>query len=70
MAEKIVTTSSPGATSAIFGAFDANVNAIESAFGVKIINRPSGSEPGDCIIISGDDNGVKDAYEVLMYLNK
>lgn len=70
MAEKVVTTSSPGATSAIFGAFDANVNAIEKEFGVKIINRPSGSEPGDCIIISGDDDGVNKAYEVLMYLNK
>ncbi|MGM9646240.1 MAG: PhoH family protein [Eubacteriales bacterium] len=70
MAEKVVTTSSPGATSAIFGAFDANVNAIENEFGVKIINRPSGSEPGDCIVISGDDDGVGKAYEVLMYLNK
>ncbi len=70
MAEKVVTTSSPGATSAIFGAFDANVNAIENEFGVKIINRPSGGEPGDCIVISGDDDGVGKAYEVLMYLNK
>ena len=70
MAEKSLNTSSPSATRAIFGAFDANINSIESAFGVKIINRPSNSEIGDCITISGDAEKVNDAYEVLMYLNK
>ncbi len=70
MAEKSLITSSPNATSAIFGAFDANITAIENAFGVRIINRPSNSEIGDSITITGDTNGVNSAYEVLMYLNK
>ena len=70
MAEKTLKTSSPSATSAIFGAFDINVNAIENAFKVRIINRPSNNEIGDSITISGDDAGVHSAYEVLMYLNK
>ena len=70
MSEKTVTTSSPSATSAIFGAFDANVNAIEKAFGVKIINRPANNTTGDCITVSGDDTSVGKAYEVLLYLNK
>ena len=70
MAEKHLTTSSPSVTSAIFGSFDANAEAIESAFKVKIINRPTSNEIGDTIIISGDSNGVSCAYEVLMYLNK
>lgn len=70
MAEKTLKTSSPGATSAIFGTFDANVTSIENAFKVKIINRPLSSEIGDCIVVSGDADGVNSAYEVLMYLNK
>ncbi len=70
MAEKTLNTKSPGATSAIFGSFDSNVNAVESAFGVRIVNRPSNNDIGDCITISGDADGVNGAYEVLMYLNK
>ena len=70
MAEKTLNTSSPSATSAIFGAFDANINAIENTFNVKIINRPSNNDIGDCITITGDADGVNSAYEVLIYLNK
>ncbi len=70
MAEKSLNTSSPEATRSIYGAFDSNVNAIENAFNVRVVNRPSNSEIGDCIIISGEDEGVNSAYEVLMYLNK
>ena len=70
MAEKSLNTSSPEATRSIFGAFDANVNAIENAFGVRVINRPSNNSIGDCITISGGEQGVSSAYEVLMYLNK
>ncbi|MBQ7788148.1 MAG: PhoH family protein [Clostridia bacterium] len=70
MAERILNTSSPDATSAIFGAFDANINAIENAFRVRIINRPSNNEIGDCIIISGEAEGVTKAYEALTYLKK
>ena len=70
MAEKTLNTSSPSVTSAIFGSFDANVNAIEKTFGVRIVNRPSNSAIGDSITISGEADGVSGAYEVLMYLNK
>ena len=70
MAEKTLNTSSPNATSAIFGAFDANITSIEKAFNVKIFNRPLNNNVGDCITISGEEIGVNNAYEVLMYLNK
>lgn len=70
MAEKTFNTSSPSATSAIFGAFDINVTLIEKAFNVKIVNRPSNNDIGDCVTVSGDEENVKNAYEVLMYLNK
>ena len=70
MAEKIISTSSPGVTSAIFGAFDININAVENAFGVRIVNRPLNNDLGDCITISGDQNNVDSAYEVLLYLKK
>ena len=70
MAEKSLKTASPDATRSIYGAFDSNVNAIESAFGVQIVNRPSSNAIGDSIIISGEESAVGSAYEVLMYLNK
>ena len=70
MAEKTFNTSSPSATSAIFGTFDINVTAIERAFNVKIVNRPSNNDIGDCVTVSGDEENVKNAYEVLIYLNK
>ena len=70
MAEKTITTSSPSVTSAIFGPCDANVNAIENAFKVRIVNRPLNNDLGDCITISGEDNDVDNAYEVLQYLKK
>ena len=70
MAEKTINTSSPSVTSAIFGTFDANINAIENAFNVRIVNRPLNNDLGDCITISGEDGNVNDAYEVLMYLKK
>ena len=70
MTERTLNTSSPSITSAIFGTFDANVSTIEKAFNVKIVNRPLNNEIGDSITISGDDNNVKQAYEVLMYLKK
>lgn len=70
MAEKTFNTPTPSITSAIFGPFDIHLNAIEKAFGVKIINRPSNNDIGDCITISGSDSGVSKAYEVISYLTK
>ena len=70
MTERTFNTASPDVTSAIFGPFDAHVTAIEGAFSVKIVNRPSNNDIGDCVTISGEDGDVKKAYEVLVYLNK
>ncbi|MBQ7760768.1 MAG: PhoH family protein [Clostridia bacterium] len=70
MPEKIIYTSSPSSTSLIFGPCDSNVNAIESAFSVRIVNRPLNNELGDAIIIDGDTDNVQLAYEVLQYLKK
>ncbi len=70
MAEKTFNTSSPSITSAIFGPFDIYVSSIERAFNVKIINRPSNNDIGDCVTISGTEENVQKAYEVLIYLNK
>lgn len=68
--EKTINTSSPSVTSAIFGAFDSSINAIENAFSVRIINRPQNNDLGDTVIITGDDQGVDCAYEALLYLKK
>ena len=70
MAEKSLNTASPEATRSIYGTFDANVNAIENAFSVRVVNRPSNNAIGDCITITGEDTAVNSAYEVLLYLNK
>lgn len=70
MAEKTLTTSSPSVTSTIFGSFDSNISAIESAFNVKIINRPLNNDIGDCIIITGEEKSVSNAYEALNWLKK
>lgn len=58
MAEKIVMTASNEATSAIFGAVDANVKKIEDAFGVHIFNRSGLNDGGDAIIVNGEEADV------------
>lgn len=70
MSEKVLSTSSPSVTSLIFGAFDSNVNALENAFSVRIVNRPLNNDLGDSIIVTGDEHNVNKAYEALMYLKK
>ena len=70
MAEKLVMTSSNEATSAIFGAFDANVRLIERAFDVRIGNRNGNTEIGDCLVVTGDAAGVEKAVRVLEYLKR
>ncbi len=70
MTERILKTSSPDATSSIFGPFDININVIQESFNVKIINRPSDNSIGDCILISGQTENVNKAYDVIAYLNK
>ena len=68
MTEKIVTTDSSEATSAIFGAFDINLKIIEESFGVRIFNRGAGSFGGDVIEVSGDSGNVDMAVRTLEYL--
>lgn len=70
MAEKIVLTKSNEATSALFGAFDANVRLIERSFDVRISNRSQDSTSGDAILINGDNVNVDFAAKVLEYLKR
>ena len=70
MTEKIVMTQSNEATSALFGAFDANVRKIESAFDVRISNRNGMSDVGDCITVSGECKNVDSAVRALEYLKR
>ena len=58
-------------TSIMFGALDANVKAVEEAFGVEIRNRESDVSAGDAVVIVGDDEqAVADAAAVIGYLKK
>ena len=71
MLERTLNTPTPEITSAVFGPFDIHAKMIEREFLVKIVNRPSNNEIGDCITVSADnEQNLKDAYEVLMYLIK
>ncbi len=70
MTERIVTTNSTEATAALFGAFDANVRLIESAFGAKISNRSGDGESGDALIVSGEKEAVDMACRALEYLKR
>ena len=70
MAEKMVLTNSNESTSAIFGAFDANVKKIEKAFDVRISNKNSATEYGDAIVIVGDEDGAEKAKKTLEYLKR
>jgi len=68
--EKIVTTDSNEATSALFGAFDANIKLLEEAFSVRISNRNTKSPDGDAIVVSGDEASVELAVRALEYLKR
>ena len=68
--EKIVLTQSNEATSALFGAFDANVRMIERAFDVRIGNRNGNTDMGDAITVIGEPDAVSSAVRVLEYLKR
>ena len=70
MSEAIVMTQSNEATSALFGAFDANIKIVENAFGVRVSNRNTDLDAGDAIIVSGEAQDVKGAVRVLEYLKR
>lgn len=66
MSQIIINVESNEITSRVFGCFDANVGAIENAFGVRISNRRA--ESGDAIVVDGDEGGATLAAEVVRYL--
>ena len=70
MAEAIVTTNSSEATSAIFGAFDANVRKIEMAFDVRITDRRAGADGGTVISVTGEKENVEKAVKALREKNE
>jgi len=70
VAEGIVMTQSSEATSALFGAFDANIKIVEKAFDVRVSNRNSDTYSGDAIVVSGEASDVKCAVRVLEYLKR
>ena len=70
MKEKIVLTQSDEATSALFGAFDANVRMIERAFEVRVTNRNNNADTGDALSVIGEGENVDKAARVLEYLKR
>ena len=71
MAEKYLLTKSSEDTAALFGAFDANIRLIETAFDVRISNRRGGEgSEGDEIVIGGAEEGCACAHRVLEYLGR
>ena len=66
MAEKYLMTKSSEDTSALFGAFDANIRLIEGAFNVRVSNRRGGGDKeGDEIVISGEGESLSLAHKTL-----
>ncbi len=63
-------TMSNEATSALFGAFDANIKLIEAAFSVRVSNRSTGADAGDALSVTGDASDVKLAVSALEYLKR
>lgn len=68
MAEKIVMTRTSEQTSALFGAFDANIRLVERSFNVRVANQTGRAEGGDCLVIRGDSLDVGRAARTLEYL--
>ncbi|MBQ8372163.1 MAG: PhoH family protein [Clostridia bacterium] len=61
-------TKSDEATSALFGAFDANVRMVERAFDVRVTNRNDSSDSGDALVVSGEAEAVENAVSALEYM--
>ena len=70
MIERIVTTQSNEATSALFGAFDINARLIEKAFDVRLSNRNSDTDSGDAVVVTGEGQNVDYAVRTLEYLKR
>ncbi len=61
-------TKSDEATSALFGAFDANVRMVERAFDVRVTNRNDSTDSGDALVVSGEADAVDNAVSALEYM--
>ncbi len=70
MAEKLLYTDSIEQTATLFGGFDSNAKMIEEAFGVILSTKDSLSAAGSAVAVSGDEESVRQASEVLSYLKR
>ena len=70
MIQKTLTAESTEITRKIFGAYDANIEKMEAAFGVRIYNRHVGEDAGDTILVEGEPDNVQMALSALVYLKK
>ncbi|MBQ3127377.1 MAG: PhoH family protein, partial [Clostridia bacterium] len=68
MIQKSIPTSTSEETARIFGSYDVNARQIEKAFGVSLHNRAT--DIGDSILISGEEDAVRKAAQVVEYLKK
>ena len=71
MPEKIILTDSAEQTAKLFGDLDANLDKLESAFGVTIKSGDSVNTAGNALSISGGDlTSVERAADALGYLKR
>lgn len=66
MTEKVVLTQTMEETSALFGVNDANIQLLESHFGVEILSRDTMESGGNAVVIRGEsEENVRQAYEAV-----
>lgn len=66
MTEKVVLTQTMEETSALFGINDANIQLLESHFGVEILGRDTMESGGNAVVIRGEsEENVRQAYEAV-----
>lgn len=66
MTEKVVLTQTMEETSALFGINDANIQLLESHFGVEILSRDTMESGGNAVAIRGESQeNVRQAYEAV-----
>lgn len=66
MTEKVVLTQTMEETSALFGINDANIQLLESHFGVEILSRDTMESGGNAVAIRGEsEESVQEAYEAV-----
>ena len=71
MPEKIIMTDSVDQTAKLFGELDANLDRLESAFGVTIKARDAMTGAGNAVSVSGDSlENVEKAVDALGYLKR